>query len=205
MTAAQDRPAAAQAVPPREALLQAALRRFVRQGYHGTSMRQIARDAGMALGNIYNYFPSKEALFAAVLDAHHPYRDLLPLLEQSTGERVEDFVRQAAQRVAEIMEERPDFLHLILIEIVEFQGRHTATLYEKLLPRIEALTQRLKDYPRLRPLPPLTLLRAFLGMLWADYLLRQGVGEQQAASLDDLISIFLHGVLQPDPCEEVAQ
>ena len=33
----------------------AALRIFTRQGYHGTSVREIADEAGISLGNIYNY------------------------------------------------------------------------------------------------------------------------------------------------------
>ncbi len=187
----------------REKLLQVALRRFAAQGYHGTSMRQIARDAGTSLSNIYNYFPSKEALFAAVLETYHPYHDILPLLEQSEGERLEDFLRQAAARIHEVLEQRSELMHLLLIEIVEFQGRHTAALYQALLPRIEALTRRLKDYPRLRPLPPLTMVRAFLGLLWADYLLRQGVGREAPSSLDDLMTIFLYGVVQRGPGDEV--
>jgi AcrR family transcriptional regulator len=40
----------------------AALRMFIRQGYHGTSMREIAGVSGVSLGNIYNYYPTKEAL-----------------------------------------------------------------------------------------------------------------------------------------------
>lgn len=187
----------------RETLLQVAMRRFVQQGYHGTSMRQIARDAGMSLSNIYNYFPGKEALFAAVLEAYHPYHEILPLLEQSRGERLEDFIRQAAQHIHQVLQQRSDVLHLMLIEIVEFQGRHTHALYQALLPRIEALTRRLRDYPRLRPLPPLTMLRAFLGILWADYLLTQGVGSATPASLDDLVTIFLYGVVQHEPGDEV--
>lgn len=187
----------------RETLLQVAMRRFVQQGYHGTSMRQIARDAGMSLSNIYNYFPGKEALFAAVLEAYHPYHEILPLLEQSRGERLEDFIRQAAQHIHQVLQQRSDVLHLMLIEIVEFQGRHTHALYQALLPRIEALTRRLRDYPRLRPLPPLTMLRAFLGILWADYLLTQGVGGAKPASLDDLVTIFLYGVVQREPGDEV--
>ena len=187
----------------RETLLRAALRRFVQQGYHGTSMRQIARDAGMSLSNIYNYFPSKEALFAAVLEAFHPYHDILPSLEQSTGARLEEFLREAAERIHTLLEQRPELLHLLLIEIVEFQGRHTQALYQALLPRIEALTRRLQDYPRLRPLPPLTMVRAFLGLLWADYLLRQGMGSQAPASLDDLLTIFLYGVVKHEPGNEV--
>jgi len=39
---------------------------FMEQGYHGTSMRQIAERARITLGGIYNHFASKEAIWEAV-------------------------------------------------------------------------------------------------------------------------------------------
>jgi len=45
----------------------AALRCFAERGYAGTSMAGIAAAAGTAPGNVYRYFPSKEALFDAVV------------------------------------------------------------------------------------------------------------------------------------------
>ncbi|MGY1690685.1 helix-turn-helix domain-containing protein [Geodermatophilus sp. SYSU D01105] len=52
----------------------AALRSFAVQGYGGTSMAQIASAAATATANVYRYFPSKEALFAAVVPADLPSR-----------------------------------------------------------------------------------------------------------------------------------
>ena len=45
------------------AILEAAGTLFTSQGYAATSMRQVAESAGLALGSIYNHFPSKEAIF----------------------------------------------------------------------------------------------------------------------------------------------
>lgn len=47
----------------RESILEGAYQLFLRQGYHGTSMRQIAEEAGIALGGIYNHFSGKEEIF----------------------------------------------------------------------------------------------------------------------------------------------
>ena len=52
----------------RSAIVEAAHQLFTTQGYHGTSMRQIANNAGIALGGIYNHFANKEILYCAVLD-----------------------------------------------------------------------------------------------------------------------------------------
>lgn len=56
----------------RRAVMDAAYRLFMEQGFHATSMRQIADRAGLALGGIYNYFRGKDEVFVAVLLDHHP-------------------------------------------------------------------------------------------------------------------------------------
>jgi TetR/AcrR family transcriptional repressor of mexJK operon len=47
----------------RNAILDGAGRVFARDGYEGASMAQIAREIGVSKGTLYNYFPSKAALF----------------------------------------------------------------------------------------------------------------------------------------------
>ncbi|NLI77213.1 MAG: TetR/AcrR family transcriptional regulator [Candidatus Riflebacteria bacterium] len=50
-----------------EAIQEAALEAFARLGFAGASMERIAAAAGISTGNIYRYFPGKEALFDALL------------------------------------------------------------------------------------------------------------------------------------------
>ncbi len=49
-------------------ILHAAVACFARQGYYGTTMEEIAAEAGIAKGAAYVYFPSKEAIFLALYD-----------------------------------------------------------------------------------------------------------------------------------------
>ncbi|WP_433802090.1 TetR family transcriptional regulator [Actinomycetospora sp. CA-084318] len=49
------------------AILNAALDAFGAQGFHGASMRDVAKRAGTSLSNLYNYVPSKSRLLAEVL------------------------------------------------------------------------------------------------------------------------------------------
>jgi AcrR family transcriptional regulator len=51
----------------REGILVVARRLFAQQGYHGTSTAEIAAAAGCSEAVLYRHFPSKQALFAAVL------------------------------------------------------------------------------------------------------------------------------------------
>ena len=54
----------------RAAILAAARQMFATQGYEGTSMDQIAAEAGVSKLTVYSHFGDKEALFAAVVRAH---------------------------------------------------------------------------------------------------------------------------------------
>lgn len=47
----------------RESIIRAALQEFGKKGYLDSSMRVIAKNAGIVMGNIYRYFENKEALF----------------------------------------------------------------------------------------------------------------------------------------------
>lgn len=52
----------------RVAILDAAERCFARAGFHQASMQQICAEAGMSPGNLYRYFPSKEAIIAGIAE-----------------------------------------------------------------------------------------------------------------------------------------
>jgi len=58
----------AKAVDKRVVILDAALRTFVRRGYTETKVAEIASEAGVAEGTLYNYFQSKEDLLLALFD-----------------------------------------------------------------------------------------------------------------------------------------
>lgn len=49
--------------------LAAALAVFAEQGYHGTTIRQVAARAGLSVPGLYHHFPSKQALLAGIIDA----------------------------------------------------------------------------------------------------------------------------------------
>lgn len=50
----------------RNLILDAAERCFVRTGFHRTTMQDVAAEAGMSAGNLYRYFPSKEAIVSGL-------------------------------------------------------------------------------------------------------------------------------------------
>src|SRR5215213_252644 len=49
---------------------EAARKLFIKQGFHATSMRNIAAGAGTSLGNVYNYYRTKEAILGSIIDKY---------------------------------------------------------------------------------------------------------------------------------------
>ncbi len=185
----------------RQAVMEAAYELFLEQGYAATSMRQIAARAGIALGGIYNHFSGKEAIFSELILDRHPYRQVLPIMLNTPASDPETFVRVAARAMVAELGRRPDFIKLMLIEIVEFNGRNMPHIIERVLPEVIPLIQRF-SHPDgvLRQMPPFVFFRAFIGLFFSFYITELMVAGTPAAlsqdqTLDQYVEIFLHGIL----------
>ena len=64
------RPSQARSQRTVDAILKAAAQVFSRRGYAATTTNHIAERAGVSIGSLYEYFPSKDALLAALMEAH---------------------------------------------------------------------------------------------------------------------------------------
>jgi AcrR family transcriptional regulator len=186
----------------RSEIIQAAHDLFIQQGYHGTSMRQIAGQAGIALGGLYNHFESKEQVFKAVFIEYHPYREIFPLIDDVYKKDVEQFLRASIHRMVEVMQQRPDFMNLMFIEIVEFKSVHIQELFNLILPQAMQLilTVMQTHQAELRPIPPFILMRMFIGLFFAYYLTDiviagHAPAEFRQGAADHFVDLFLHGVL----------
>ena len=187
----------------RSAILQAAHDLFVEQGYHGTSMRQVAQRAGLALGGLYNHFPSKEAVFEAVFLAYHPYHEVLPYIQQAQGATFEEVVRAATARMVEVARGRPDFLNLMFIEMVEMKSAHVQNMVNALFPLGLQIVERLMqvDPAALRPIPPPILVRSFIGLFFSYFFTEilfatAGPPEFRQDAMQHFVDIYLHGILE---------
>jgi len=185
----------------RQTIIEAAYELFLEQGYAATSMRQIAEHTGLALGGIYNHFENKQAIFSELIIDRHPFHQVLPLLQAASGETVEEFVHNAARSMLDELGRRPDFIKLMFIELVEFEGRDFPEMFKVVFPQILPLIQRFQaSEGKMRPIPPFILFRAFLGLFFSFYMTEFLLAGTPAAviqenALDHFVEIFLHGVM----------
>jgi AcrR family transcriptional regulator len=79
-TSPRRRPRQARAQATVDAIVKATARVLVEEGYDRASTNRIAHAAGVSIGSLYQYFPSKEALVAALVESHQSrMRDALDL------------------------------------------------------------------------------------------------------------------------------
>ena len=185
----------------RQVILEAAYDLFLKQGYAATSMRQIAGHAGLALGGIYNHFGGKEAIFKALIIERHPYRQVMPIILKTPADDPETFVRTASRAMVDELGRRPDFIKLMMIELVEFNGRNMPGVVEQVMVQVLPLIQKFRGHKGgLRKMHPFIFFRAFIGLFFSYYITEMMIAGTPIAltqknSLDEFVEIFLHGIL----------
>ncbi|MEM8533928.1 MAG: TetR/AcrR family transcriptional regulator [Chloroflexota bacterium] len=186
----------------RQKLLEASYHLITSRGYHATSMRDIASEAGITAGSIYNHFSDKEQIVKEVLLAYHPIVKVMPVLEQAEGQSVSELVHDAAHRIMREIEASPGILNLLYIELIELNGEHLEELIGTIFPLVQGFLERVySSGENIRPQDPLIFFRSLIGQLLGYSLTRASVaaipaGQGQEAKLDDFVDIFLHGVLE---------
>ncbi len=101
----------------RQEILKTALKLFSERGFHNVSMQQIAEASEFAVGSLYNFFESKDALFEE-LTVSHSERIIGELVAALGGpdnevERLTNFIRSQPK----LMEEHAEFIRLYVSEL----------------------------------------------------------------------------------------
>ena len=136
------------------------------QGYHGTSMRQIATEAGIAVGGIYNHFASKEAIFETLLERHQPYADIVTGLADLIGDDATELVEGAVRLLIDELMKDPVFIRLVFIDLQEFEGDTLLRFAAQMINGMMAFFGKLVATGRVRQdIPPPVLARSLAGLI----------------------------------------
>ena len=184
----------------REDIIIAAHSLFAEQGYHGTSMRQIAERAGIALGGIYNHFSGKEDIFKLIIIEYHPISEVLPKLDSIQGTSVPETVHFAAQTIQSTLKERGDYINLIFVELIEFQGQHLNTVFEEVFPRSVATAKGLLEGKGLRSKNFSLMFLSFLSLMFVFFIVNRFINQRFLGKiiqldLNEAVDLFLFGIM----------
>ena len=117
---------------------EAAKKLFIKQGFHATSMRNIAARAGTSLGNVYNYYRTKEEILGSIISKYQTIidgrlRSIFDEIDQPL--EPESLVRFGGQ-IKKMVNDHHDFWLLMYIDVLEFENRHFRKMFEGLVENL---------------------------------------------------------------------
>src|SRR5437588_4302505 len=191
----------------RRNVLDAALRLFAHRGYRATTVRDIADAAKVSTGAVYHYFADKETMFRALLEEFSAITATkrYPFTRALLAGRFPDDIEHLGQAARESVREFRDYVALIYVDVIEFEGTHiqkfygdmgrrtAATLGEEAMARIRS---------RMRPnVPPISALlltsRIFFNYFSIEILFNvaEPFGKDSATVVSEIADILRNGML----------
>jgi AcrR family transcriptional regulator len=183
----------------RRRLLETAAEHFAEQGLQGAQVDAIAAAAGFGKGTVYNYFASKEALFAEVLaeGCRAAVRRYAATPHEGS---VRECLRALAAADAAVLREEEGFMKVVVREAMSFHPRTYPLVVGQLAPylgEVERVLQRGLAAGEIRDDRPVgQLALAFVGILVLLFVQHWGSGGAwpDLAEVPDLaVTLFLDG------------
>jgi len=181
---------------------------FIKHGFHATSMRDIARRAGVSLGNLYNYYATKDAIFESIIDRYLGVIDMeLRAIFDEIDEPMEPAsLRKLGSNVGRLVDDHSDFWLLMYIDVLEFQNQHFRKMFDGVSDRFRKIFgRRFRDAEKrgdlrvgVEPAPAFTAAyMQFFNYFLVEKLFggnhHMGLTDEQA--LNHITKIFAYGTL----------
>lgn len=193
----------------RQQILDVATDLFARQGFNGTTTRQIAQRAAVNEAIIFRHFPTKEELYWAVIE--YQCTTLAGRAKWEHWLKDDAELREILVNLAEAMLNRDTTLtRLLLFTALEkheltdrFYRTHVAGYFELLA---EFIRKKIEQ-GRLRAVDPLLAARGFIGMLFHHFYVQELYGGKKYQQFDarevsrTLVDIWLRGMEAQRPEE----
>lgn len=186
-------------------LLDAAFELFVERGFAATRIDDIAARAGVSKGTVYLYFPSKQAVFEALVR-----QAVLPNLERLIGEMarptapVLELLRQLLRAILHTVAGSPliRLPRLIIAESPQFPELAQfwrETVIDRMLGVVAGLIERGIAAGELRPVDPrdaarLMIAPLLMAVIWSTTFVRPDESFDLAVFIDRHLDIYLRGI-----------
>lgn len=193
----------------REKILEAALKLFSEKGFNGAVTSEIAKEAGVAEGTIFRYFPTKKDLLFSVAN---------PVVVDSLKSIIEDFrnysprelLEAVIQNRLEIISQNIDLVKILISESQFYPELKDKFFTEVIGPAAGLMQAYLKEQGEkgiLRDIDPEISVRVLVGMVAVFVVWKYAFKEDKYVKFSDeavvstIVDIFLNGMLK-NPGEE---
>lgn len=194
----------------KEKIQNAALKLFSQKGFNGATTSEIAREAGVAEGTIFRYFPTKKDLLLGVVNPVivDTLRDVIEKTKHSSPEEVLEAI---LYNRLELVSQNIELVKIIVSEIQFHPEIKEKFLTQIILPAIDLIQDYFKDQQQkgiLRDIDTEISVRVLLGMAAVFVIWKYAIGGEKYVKFSDeavvstIIDIFLNGMLKKT--EEVA-
>ncbi|UVT15341.1 MAG: TetR/AcrR family transcriptional regulator [Nitrospira sp.] len=187
-------------------LISAAAALFAANGFTGTTTKEIAKAAGVSEALLFKHFPTKHALYTAILAEKAQYSGLREAVEEA-AKRQDDarlFTLLASYRIRKGAD--PTLLRLLLFSALE--GHELSDMFFQKQYRVfhdllAGYIRRRIDDGAFRPVDPLLTARAFFGIIVHHRLLHDIFGLPMhlthEKTVAEYVSLFLGGLVRQSP------
>jgi AcrR family transcriptional regulator len=185
----------------REQIVEAATRLFAEKGFRRATTREVAREAGVSEGTIYNYFEDKDDILMAILHRLNETERRAEDFEKGTASDFRGFLEEYLHRRMSLIWENREVFRIVLSEMLV-----NAELRELYLRRVIEPTMRIAEEnfrSRMEqgevrrtdaPLAMRSVAGAVLGLLVLGLLGDEEVGSRPSEIPDVLAELLAHGL-----------
>ncbi len=181
-------------------ILESAFNLFVRKGYRGSAMREIAENAGIKAASIYNHFDSKEHIFTEVFKEKHPIFRILSILDNARGDTARELLSDAVYLLNRELGDDPKLLNLFFVEFVEMDGKHIPAAIEANFPHDSTFMRQIfKMKSEIRDIREPVLVRTLIGTVFANIMFNWFIGARKPkrwGSPEEMTDVLLGGILR---------
>ncbi len=187
-------------------ILEAARALFLSQGYNGSNLRDIAREAKVSMGGIYHHFSSKEEIYKTLLQQSDVAQDMFQILRLFQAPEFPENLPAVGEAIARTVRKHRDSFKLFYIDVLEFQGRHVRPVIQQFRDRFNELSEMLlaRRSKDLSDVHPAILMRVmvdvFIHTRLEEVMLEQSMAQRLGLTEEEvtrqMAEVILRGALK---------
>ncbi len=185
----------------REQIVEAATRVFAQKGFSRATTREVAREAGVSEGTIYNYFEDKDALLMAILDGLNETQRRAEDFEEGMATDFRGFLEEYLRRRMSLIWENRGVFRVVLSEMLVNAELRELYLHQVVEPTMKIAEENFRSRMKQgevrqtdAPLAVRSVAGAVLGVLVLGLLGDEEIGSRSEEVPDVLAGLLVHGL-----------